>query len=141
MTQKTKTIIKETEEVSEPYNPAVIAYRLGQAEDAIKEFAVAQRESTESHKESNKELAGKMDTIVLNLATKADLEAAQRQGDKDHESMNKRIDELSERQEATEKTTDGLPLIKKIVYSFCGLVLSSVAVALVALVVTSKAGQ
>jgi hypothetical protein len=74
MSQKTKTIIKETEEVSDRDNQPVLAYRVGQLEIALKDAALAQRESTESHKEGVKELKDKMDTFGSNFATKLELE-------------------------------------------------------------------
>lgn len=130
--QKTKTIIKETEEVSERDSPAVLAYRVGQLEIAMKDSALALRESTESHKESAKELATKMDTYAQNFATKTDLEAAQREADKEHERFTQSI-------ETIEHTIENYPLVRRIVFGLVGLILVSVATALIALVVRSQA--
>lgn len=66
MSQKTKTIIKETEEVSDRDNQPVLAYRVGQLEITLKDATQAQRESTEK-------LATKIDEYAHNFASKADL--------------------------------------------------------------------
>ena len=66
MSQKTKTIIKETEEVSDRDNQPVLAYRVGQLELAMKDATLAQRESTEK-------LATKIDEYAHNFASKTDL--------------------------------------------------------------------
>ena len=66
MGQKTKTFIKETEEVSERDNQQVLAYRVGQLELAMKDATQAQRESTEK-------LATKIDDYAHNFASKSDL--------------------------------------------------------------------
>jgi hypothetical protein len=82
MTHKTKTTIKETEEVSDRDNQPVLAYRVGQLELAMKDAALAQRESTESHKEGVKELATKMDTFGMNFTPKSDFMQHQLEVDK-----------------------------------------------------------
>lgn len=66
MSQKTKTIIKETEEVSDRDNQPVLAYRVGQLEITLKDATQAQRESTEK-------LATKIDEYAHNFASKSDL--------------------------------------------------------------------
>lgn len=66
MSQKTKTIIKGTEEVSERDNQPVLAYRVGQLELAMKDATLAQREGTEK-------LATKIDGYAHNFASKSEL--------------------------------------------------------------------
>jgi hypothetical protein len=138
MTHKTKITTKETEEVSERHNDPVLAYRVGQIEIAMKDAALAQRESTESHKEGVKELATKMDSFAMNLATKADLEQAQRDADKEHVRFDQNFVTQGNRIDVIEQSLEGWPLAKKLIFSAVGFILLAVLGGLIALVVKGQ---
>ncbi|MDR6794746.1 hypothetical protein J2W89_003928 [Pseudarthrobacter oxydans] len=125
--------------MSERDNPAVLAYRVGQLEIAMKDAALAQRESTESHKEGVKELVTKMDTYALNFATKIDLEQAQRDADKVHAQYDKRLEAQDQEIEGLKGTIDGYPLVKKIVFTAAGVILLAVLGVIVNLAVKGQA--
>jgi hypothetical protein len=84
MSQKTKTIIKETEEVSEHDNPAVLAYRVGQLE-------IKQEKGFAELKEQNGAQIKMISDLAHNFASKSDLQSAQREGDAVHEVLDKRL--------------------------------------------------
>ncbi len=117
----------------------VLTYRVGQLEIAMKDAALAQRESTESHKEGVKELGTKMDSFALNLATKADLEQAQREADREHVRFSEQFITHGKRIGAIEKSLEGWPLAKKLIFSAVGIILLAVLGALIALVVKGQA--
>lgn len=85
MSQKTKTIIKETEEVSERDNPAVLAYRVGQLE-------IGQGKGFAEVKQQNNDLLNKMDALANNFASKSDLEALEKQATTEHKNLWKEIE-------------------------------------------------
>ena len=140
MASKTKTIIKETEEVGERDNPAVLAYRVGQSEAAIKDLTTALRESTELHRESSRELATKMDTYASTFATKDDVRASKQDAEKVHQRIDDVLDGHSERFERIERIIQSVPLVTRIVFGMVGMIVVAVFGAIIALVVKGQTG-
>jgi hypothetical protein len=85
MTSTRETTIRETQGENE--SPGVLAYRVGRLEVAMKDAALAQRENTESHKESTNQLATKMDSLSLNFVPRSDLEGLSREANQIHATL------------------------------------------------------